>query len=59
MDELWLIIYPMTLGEGKKLFENGTSPAAFKLMESSVTPSGLVMVHYKQDGRVRTRTVGD
>ena len=59
VDELKLIIYPLTLGEGKKLFENGTSPAAYKLMESSVTPRGSVMVHYKRDGRVRTRTLGD
>ena len=58
-DELWLIIYPLTLGEGKKLFDNGTSPAEFKLMESSITPSGLVMVHYKRDGKVKTGTVGD
>ena len=59
VDELWLIIYPLTLGEGKKLFDDGTSPAAFKLMESSITPSGLVMVNYKRDGKVKTGTVGD
>ena len=59
VDELWLIIYPLTLGEGKKLFDNGSIPAAFKLMESSVTPSGLVMVNYKRDGKVKTGTVED
>ena len=59
VDELWLIIYPLSLGEGKKLFENGTSPAAFKLMENYVTPSGLVMVNYKRDGKVKTGTVED
>ena len=59
VDELWLIIYPLTLGEGKKLFDKGPFPAAFKLMESSITPSGLVMVHYKRDGKVKTGTVGD
>ena len=58
VEELWLIIYPLTLGEGKKLFDNGPIPAAFKLMESSVTPSGLVMVHYKRDGKVKTGVVG-
>ncbi|MDB5012979.1 MAG: folA, partial [Daejeonella sp.] len=36
VDELWLKIYPLTLGNGKKLFENGTIPAAFTLIESSV-----------------------
>src|SRR5258708_19316327 len=46
VDELWLKIYPVTLGEGKKLFDNGTIPAAFTLMESLVTPSGVIIVNY-------------
>jgi dihydrofolate reductase len=58
VDELWLIIYPLTLGKGKKLFDNGTIPAAFKLIESFVTPSGVVMVNYKRNGKVKTGTVG-
>jgi dihydrofolate reductase len=40
VDELWLNIFPLTLGKGKKLFENGTIPAAFTVQESTVTPSG-------------------
>ena len=59
VDELWLIIYPFTLGEGKKLFDNGPFPAAFKLIENYVTPSGLVIVNYKRDGKVKTGTVDD
>ncbi len=59
VDELWLKIYPLTLGKGKKLFENGTIPAAFKLKESSViTPSGVIMANYKRAGKVETGTVG-
>ena len=54
VDELWLIIYPLTLGKGKKLFDDGTIPAAFKLMESSVTPSGVIFVNYKRAGKVKT-----
>jgi len=34
VDELWLKTFPVTLGNGKKLFEKGTIPAAFKLFES-------------------------
>jgi dihydrofolate reductase len=57
VDELWLKIYPLTLGEGKKLFENGTIPAAFTLTESFVTPSGVIMANYKRAGDVRTGSV--
>ncbi len=58
MDELWLEIHPLTLGEGKKLFENGSVPAAFTLTESSVTPSGVIMANYKRAGKVETGTAG-
>ncbi len=58
VDELWLKIYPLTLGEGKKLFDNGTSPAAFTLTESTITPSGVIIVNYRRDGQVKTGTVG-
>jgi dihydrofolate reductase len=58
VDELWLKIYPLTLGQGKKLFEDGTIPAAFTLIESSVTPSGVIIANYKQAGKVKTGTIG-
>jgi hypothetical protein len=58
MDELRLKICPLTLGQGKKSFEDGTVPAAFISIESSVTPSGVIVVHYKQAGKVKTGTIG-
>src|SRR6266702_4416774 len=58
VDELWLKIHPLTLGKGKKLFDNGTIPAAFTLIESSVTPSGVIIANYKRAGKVKTGTVG-
>jgi dihydrofolate reductase len=58
VDELWLKIYPLTLGKGKKLFDNGTIPSSFKLTETSVTPSGVIFANYKRAGKVRTGTVG-
>jgi len=58
VDELWLNIYPLTLGKGKKLFSGGTIPAAFTLIESTVTPSGVIMANYKRAGAVKTGTVG-
>ena len=58
VDELWLKIFPLTLGKGKKLFDNGTIPAAFTLIESTVTPSGVIIANYKRAGKVKTGTVG-
>jgi len=58
VDELWLIIYPLTLGQGKKLFVDGAIPAAFTLTESTVTPNGVIICSYKRDGEVKTGTVG-
>jgi len=58
VDELWLKIFPLTLGEGKKLFDNGTIPAAFALMESLATPSGVIIANYKRAGKVKRGTVG-
>ena len=58
VDELRLKIYPLTLGEGKKLFDNFASPAAFTLTENIVTPSGVIIANYKRAGKVKTGTVG-
>ena len=58
VDELWLHIHPLTLGKGKKLFDNGPIPAAFTLTESLATPSGVVVAAYKRAGKVKTGTVG-
>lgn len=58
VDELWLIIHPLTLGKGKKLFVNGASPAAFSLVEGVVTPSGVFIGNYKRAGKVRVGNVG-
>jgi len=57
VDELWLKIYPLTLGEGKKLFGDGPIPAAFTLIESTVTPSGVIIANYKRAGMVETGTI--
>jgi dihydrofolate reductase len=58
VDELRLKIHPLTLGKGKKLFGNGTIPAAFTLTESLVTPGGVIITNYKRAGQVKTGTVG-
>ena len=58
VDELRLKIYPLILGEGKKLFDNGAIPAAFTLTESQVTSKGVIITHYKRAGEVVTGDVG-
>jgi len=58
VDELWLIIHPLTLGKGKKLFDSGAIPAAFTLIESTITPNGVIIANYMRDGKVKTGTAG-
>lgn len=58
VDELRLQIHPLTLGKGKKLFDNGTIPAALTLTESIVTPSGVIVANYRRAGAVKTGTIG-
>jgi len=57
VDEFWLKIFPITLGSGKRLFEKGTIPAAFKLFKSIVTPSGVIIASYKRAGKVKTEDI--
>jgi len=54
VDELWLKTFPLTLGNGKKLFAEGTIPAAFKLIEHQVTPTGVIFANYKREGEIKT-----
>ena len=54
VDELWLKIFPLTLGPGKRLFAEGTMPAAFELTESKTSPSGVIFASYKRGGQVKT-----
>ena len=58
IDNFWLMIYPITLGSGKRLFAEGTIPAAFKVTESIVGSSGVILVNYQRAGDVQTGTIG-
>lgn len=53
-DELWLKIFPLTLGKGKRLFAEGTIPAAFKLTHSQLSPTGVIFANYQRAGKVTT-----
>lgn len=54
VDELWLKIFPIVIGEGKRLFAEGTIPTAFKLIDSKVSPSGVIVTNYRREGDVKT-----
>lgn len=54
LDELWLKIFPVTLGSGKRLFGEGTIPAAFALTESQTSPKGVIFASYARAGEVKT-----
>ncbi|MEP7103568.1 MAG: dihydrofolate reductase family protein [Candidatus Dojkabacteria bacterium] len=53
VDELWLKTFPITLGSGKRLFVEGTIPAAFKLTYSKVTSKGVIFANYERAGEVQ------
>lgn len=54
VDALWLKIYPITLGNGKRLFDDGTIPAAFRVTDSQVSPTGVIIVNYERAGAITT-----
>jgi dihydrofolate reductase len=58
VDELWLKTLPITLGQGKRLFDDGTIAAAFTLTGSLVTPNGVIFANYNRAGAVETGTAG-
>ena len=54
VDELWLKTFPVVLGTGKRLFADGTMPAGLRVVQSSVSPSGVVVASYARTGDVKT-----
>ena len=54
VDEFWLKIFPVTLGMGKRLFDQGTIPAAYSLVESKTSPSAVIIATFKRAGEVKT-----
>jgi dihydrofolate reductase len=54
VDVFWLMIYPITLGVGKRLFADGAIPLAFRVTESKVIPNGVIVVNYERAGAITT-----
>ncbi|MFZ2358246.1 MAG: dihydrofolate reductase family protein [Anaerolineae bacterium] len=56
VNAFWLMIYPVTLGGGKRLFGEGAIPLAFQMTESVVTSKGVVVANYERTGAITTGT---
>jgi dihydrofolate reductase len=56
VDAFWLRLHPITLGRGKRLFEGGAIPAAFRVTDHHVTSTGVMLVAYERAGEVETGT---
>jgi dihydrofolate reductase len=56
VDELWLKIFPVVLGVGKRLFAGGAIPVGFRLVESSISPSSVIVANFARAGEVKKGT---
>lgn len=54
IDEYRLLVFPVTIGFGKRLFGNGTRPAALQLVNTQATGTGAILQVYRRDGKLRT-----
>ncbi|MDB5623017.1 MAG: bifunctional deaminase-reductase domain protein [Devosia sp.] len=54
VDELWLLVFPVLLGRGKRLFGNGTKPEPLRLTRSQTSNTGVIMSVYERAGAVPT-----
>jgi len=59
VDRMELMITPITLGTGKRLFQDGTIPASFKVSNSQISPNGIIIATYERDGDVKTSVIAD
>ena len=56
IDEMHVLIFPVVVGSGKQLFGEGTNPSDFKLVDSKISSSGVIIATYEQDGELKTGT---
>ena len=56
VDQFSVLIFPVVLGKGKRLFGDGAIPAGLKLLKSKSYPTGVIVANYAPDGAVK---IGD
>ena len=54
VDEFRLWVFPLVLGSGKRLFADGTVPAGLRLVDSTVTTTGVMIGTYEPAGEIVT-----
>ena len=54
VDEMHLMVAPIVLGKGKRLFDENSKPRAFKLTRSAISKTGMLLMKYVRDGEVKT-----
>jgi dihydrofolate reductase len=57
-DEVLLVVYPVLLGTGKRVFAEGTPPRSFELVSTKALASGVILSTYKLNGPLRAGTMG-
>src|SRR6266852_1605140 len=57
-DEVLLVVYPVLLGMGKRVFKEGTPPRSFEFVSTKALASGVILSTYKPNGPLRTGTMG-
>jgi dihydrofolate reductase len=58
IDELRLVVFPVVLGEGKRLFGDGAIPRTWKLTAQATSSTGALMLSYQRGGEVETGYMG-
>jgi dihydrofolate reductase len=58
-DEVMLLVFPVLLGVGKRLFADGTPPRELALVSTKAVSSGVIISTYKPNGPLRTGTIGE
>lgn len=53
-DEMVLLVDPVLLGKGKRIFADGTPPRSFELVDTQTTPTGIVINAYKSPGPLKS-----
>jgi len=58
-DEVLLLVFPVVLGTGKRIFSDGTPPRELALVSTKAVPSGVIISTYRPNGPLRTGTMGE
>jgi dihydrofolate reductase len=57
-DEVLLVVFPVLLGTGKRIFADGTPPRSFEFVSTKALAPGVIINTYRPDGPLRTGTMG-